>query len=175
MTIGNASDKTKYYPDGDTFTGVASSSAGDIVVYVRFNEQIDVTGTPQLQLKQATALGSTFGTIMDINTSVSVFSEGIVAFSLPASTDTRTSNVTNNTLGIKADDEISLNSGTIQKISGERIILESGVANDQVYLKLDGTDSSSRDNNGFVTHEGGIGLPADLALSIDSNATMTVS
>ena len=175
VTIGNASDKTKYYPDGDTFTGVASSSAGDIVVYVRFNEQIDVSGTPQLQLKQATALGSTFGTIMDINTSVSVFSEGIVAFSLPASTDTQTSNVTNNTLGIKADDAISLNSGTIQKLNNERIILESGVANDQVYLKLDGTDSSSRDNNGFVTHEGGIGLPADLALSIDSNATMTVS
>tara|TARA_B100001769_G_scaffold171829_1_gene135463 strand:+ start:25 stop:891 length:867 start_codon:yes stop_codon:yes gene_type:complete len=175
ISIGNTSDKTKYYPDGDTFTGVASSTLGDITVYCYFNEPVHVTGTPQLQLKQATALGSTFGTIMDINTSVSVFSEGIVAFSLPASTDTRTSNVTNNTLGIKADDEISLNSGTVQKLNNERIILESGVANDQVYLKLDGTDSSSRDNNGFVTHEGGIGLPADLALSIDSNATMTVS
>ena len=175
VTIGNASDKTKYYPDGDTFTGVASSSAGDIVVYVRFNEQIDVSGTPQLQLKQATALGSTFGTIMDFNSTVSVLSEGIVAFSLPASTDTRTSNVTNNTLGIKADDEISLNSGTIQKLNTERVILESGVANDQVFLKLDGTDSSSRDNNGFVTHEGGVGMAANLALSIDSNATLTVS
>ena len=175
ISIGNTSDKTKFFPDGDTFTGVASSTLGDITVYCYFNEPVHVTGTPQLQLKQATALGSTFGTIMDINTSVSVFSEGIVAFSLPASTDTRTSNVTNNTLGIKADDEISLNSGTVQKLNNERIILESGVANDQVYLKLDGTDSSSRDNNGFVTHEGGIGLPADLALSIDSNATMTVS
>ena len=175
ISIGNTSDKTKYYPDGDTFTGVASSTLGDITVYCYFNEPVHVTGTPQLQLKQATALGSTFGTIMDINTTVSVFSEGIVAFSLPASTDTRTSNVTNNTLGIKADDEISLNSGTVQKLNNERIILESGVANDQVYLKLDGTDSSSRDNNGFVTHEGGIGLPADLTLSIDSNATMTVS
>ena len=175
ISIGNTSDKTKYYPDGDTFTGVASSTLGDITVYCYFNEPVHVTGTPQLQLKQATALGSTFGTIMDINTSVSVFSEGIVAFSLPASTDTQTSAVTNNTLGIKADDAISLNSGTIQKLNNERIILESGVANDQVYLKLDGTDSSSRDNNGFVTHEGGIGLPADLTLSIDSNATMTVS
>ena len=175
ISIGNTSDKTKFFPDGDTFSGVASSTLGDITVYCYFNEPVHVTGTPQLQLKQATALGSTFGTIMDINTSVSVFSEGIVAFSLPASTDTRTSNVTNNTLGIKADDAISLNSGTIQKLNNERIILESGVANDQVYLKLDGTDSSSRDNNGFVTHEGGIGLPADLALSIDSNATMTVS
>ena len=175
ISIGNTSDKTKFFPDGDTFSGVASSTLGDITVYCYFNEPVHVTGTPQLQLKQATALGSTFGTIMDINTSVSVFSEGIVAFSLPASTDTRTSNVTNNTLGIKADDEISLNSGTVQKLNNERIILESGVANDQVYLKLDGTDSSSRDNNGFVTHEGGIGLPADLALSIDSNATMTVS
>ena len=175
ISIGNTSDKTKFFPDGDTFSGVASSTLGDVTVYCYFNEPVHVTGTPQLQLKQATALGSTFGTIMDINTSVSVFSEGIVAFSLPASTDTRTSNVTNNTLGIKADDEISLNSGTIQKLNNERIILESGVANDQVYLKLDGTDSSSRDNNGFVTHEGGIGLPADLTLSIDSNATMTVS
>lgn len=175
ISIGNTSDKTKFFPDGDTFTGVASSTLGDITVYCYFNEPVHVTGTPQLQLKQATALGSTFGTIMDINTSVSVFSEGIVAFSLPASTDTQTSNVTNNTLGIKADDAISLNSGTIQKLNNERIILESGVANDQVYLKLDGTDSSSRDNNGFVTHEGGIGLPADLTLSIDSNATMTVS
>ena len=175
ISIGNTSDKTKFFPDGDTFSGVASSTLGDITVYCYFNEPVHVTGTPQLQLKQATALGSTFGTIMDINTSVSVFSEGIVAFSLPASTDTQTSNVTNNTLGIKADDAISLNSGTIQKLNNERIILESGVANDQVYLKLDGTDSSSRDNNGFVTHEGGIGLPADLALSIDSNATMTVS
>ena len=175
ISIGNTSDKTKFFPDGDTFSGVASSTLGDITVYCYFNEPVHVTGTPQLQLKQATALGSTFGTIMDINTSVSVFSEGIVAFSLPASTDTQTSNVTNNTLGIKADDAISLNSGTIQKLNNERIILESGVANDQVYLKLDGTDSSSRDNNGFVTHEGGIGLPADLTLSIDSNATMTVS
>ena len=175
ISIGNTSDKTKFFPDGDTFTGVASSTLGDITVYCYFNEPVHVTGTPQLQLKQATALGSTFGTIMDINTSVSVFSEGIVAFSLPAGTDTQTSAVTNNTLGIKADDAISLNSGTIQKLNNERIILESGVANDQVYLKLDGTDSSSRDNNGFVTHEGGIGLPADLALSIDSNATMTVS
>ena len=175
ISIGNTSDKTKFFPDGDTFSGVASSTLGDITVYCYFNEPVHVTGTPQLQLKQATALGSTFGTIMDINTSVSVFSEGIVAFSLPASTDTQTSAVTNNTLGIKADDAISLNSGTIQKLNNERIILESGVANDQVYLKLDGTDSSSRDNNGFVTHEGGIGLPADLTLSIDSNATMTVS
>ena len=175
ISIGNTSDKTKFFPDGDTFTGVASSTLGDITVYCYFNEPVHVTGTPQLQLKQATALGSTFGTIMDINTSVSVFSEGIVAFSLPAGTDTQTSAVTNNTLGIKADDAISLNSGTIQKLNNERIILESGVANDQVYLKLDGTDSSSRDNNGFVTHEGGIGLPADLTLSIDSNATLTVS
>ena len=112
---------------------------------------------------------------MDINTSVSIFSEGIVGFSLPASTDTRTTNVTNNTLGIKADDLIGLNSGTIQKLNDERVILESGVANDQVYLKLDGTDSSSRDNNGFVTHEGGVGMAADLGLAIDSNATMTVT
>ena len=121
VSIGNASDKTKYYPDGDTFTGVASSSAGDITVYVRFNEQIDVTGTPQLQLKQATALGSNFGTIMDYNSGYSDLSNGVMAFALPAVTDTRTSAVTNNTLGVNSDDAISLNSGTISKVSGDRI------------------------------------------------------
>ena len=113
---------------------------------------------------------------MDINTSVSIFSEGIVAFSLPASTDTQTSNVTNNTLGIKADDLIGLNSGTIQKLNDEAILLESGLAtSEQGRLILDGTDSSSRDLGNLVTHEGGVGMPADLGLAIDSNATMTVS
>ena len=176
ISIGNTSDRTKFFPDGDTFSGVASSTLGDITVYCYFNEPVHVTGTPQLQLKQASALGSNFGTIMDINTSVSIFSEGIVAFSLPASTDTQTSNVTNNTLGIKADDLIGLNSGTIQKLNDEAILLESGLAtSEQGRLTLDGTDSSSRDLGNLVTHEGGVGMPADLGLAIDSNATMTVS
>ena len=33
ISIGNTSDRTKFFPDGDTFTGVASSTLGDITVY----------------------------------------------------------------------------------------------------------------------------------------------
>ena len=57
----------------------ASSSIGDVVVYVRFNEQIDVTGTPQLQLEtNQLTLGSNFGTIMDYNSGYSDLSNGII-------------------------------------------------------------------------------------------------
>ena len=83
VSIGSATAKTTYYPDGDTFTGSASSSVGDIVAYVYFNEPINVQGTPQLQLNQASALGSNFGTIMDYNTSYSDEGNGIMAFALP--------------------------------------------------------------------------------------------
>ena len=181
LTIGNTSSKTTFFPDGDTFTGAASSSLGDVTVYVYFNEPINVTGTPQLQLKQATALGSTFGTIMDFNSDVSVLSEGIMAFSLPASEDTRTSNVTNNTLGINSDDAISLNSGTIQKVTGgDKIKMESGATalddtdDAESFIILDGSDSSSRDKGGFLQGET-IGMAADLTLTADADATMTVS
>ena len=168
MTIGNASDKTKYYPDGDTFTGVASSSAGDIVVYVRFNEQIDVTGTPQLQLKQATALGSNFGTIMDYNSGYSDLSNGVMAFALPASgTDTRTSAVTNNTLGVNSDDAISLNSGTISKVAGDRVLDEEGNP-----MQLNATTSGT-DTNGLIRLEGI--MAADLTMTADADASFTVS
>lgn len=181
ITLGSLTDKTAFFPDGDTLTGVASSTLGDVTAYIYFNEPVHVTGTPQLQLKQATALGSTFGTTMDINTSVSVLSEGIVAFSLPASTDTRTSNVTNNRLGINSDDAISLNSGTIQKlVDDDKIQMESGTTalddtDEQSFIIMDGTDSSSRDLGGFLTGEGGVGMAADLTLTADADATMTVS
>ena len=181
ITLGSTTDKTAFFPDGDTFTGVASSTLGDVTAYIYFNEPIHVTGTPQLQLKQATALGSTFGTIMDYNSDVSVLSEGIMAFSLPASTDTRTSNVTNNTLGINSDDSISLNSGTIQKVTGgDKIFLESGTTalddtdDAESFVILDGSDSSSRDKGGFLQGES-LGMPADLTLTADADATMTVS
>ena len=59
-----------------------SSSLGDVSVYVYFNEPINVTGTPQLQLKQASALGSNFGTIMDFSITYSDLSNGIMAFLL---------------------------------------------------------------------------------------------
>ena len=174
LTIGNTSSKTTFFPDGDTFTGSASSSLGDITVYVYFNEPINVTGTPQLQLKQATALGSNFGTIMDVNLSVSDLSNGVLAFSLPAGEDTRTSNVTNNTLGINSDDAMSLNSGKIDKVTGDQIILEDetgSVASDgsaDVGIKLE-------NEFGFLLEEAGGGMAADLTLTLDSDATMTVS
>ena len=181
ITLGSTTDKTAFFPDGDTFTGAASSSLGDITAYIYFNEPIHVTGTPQLQLKQATALGSNFGTIMDFNSSVSVLSEGIMAFSLPASEDTRTSNVTNNTLGINSDDSISLNSGTIQKlVDDDKILMESGTTalddtDEESFIIMDGTDSSSRDLGGFLTVTNGAGMAADLTLTADADATMTVS
>ena len=65
---------------------------------------------------------------MDYNSGYSDLSNGIMAFALPASTDTRTSNVTNNTLGVNSDDgTISLNSGTTSKmVDGDRIMDEEG-------------------------------------------------
>ena len=173
LSIGTASSKTTFYPDGDTFTGEASSDVGDVVAYVYFNEAVNVTGTPQLQLAQATALGSSFGTIMDYNTSYSDESNGIVAFALPAGEDTQTSNVTNNTLGINSDDTISLNSGGIDKMTGDRIILEDVIAS---YSDNDTEAGIVLENEfGHLLEEAGVGMPADLTLGLDSDASFTVS
>ena len=173
LSIGTSSSKTTFYPDGDTFTGEASSDLGDVVAYVYFNEAVNVTGTPQLQLAQATALGSSFGTIMDYNTSYSDESNGIVAFALPAGEDTRTSNVTNNTLGINSDDTISLNSGGIDKMTGDRIILEDVIAS---YSDNDTESGIVLENEfGHLLEEAGGGMPADLTLGLDSDASFTVS
>ena len=173
LSIGTSSSKTTFYPDGDTFTGESSSDLGDVVAYVYFNEAVNVTGTPQLQLKQATALGSNFGTIMDYNASFSDESNGIVAFALPAGEDTQTSNVTNNTLGINSDDTISLNSGGIDKMTGDRIILEDVIAS---YSDNDTEAGIVLENEfGHLLEEAGGGMPADLDLGIDQNASFTVS
>ena len=173
LSIGTSSSKTTFYPDGDTFSGAASSSVGDVVAYVYFNEAVNVTGTPQLQLAQATALGSSFGTIMDYNTSYSDESNGIVAFALPAGEDTQTSNVTNNTLGINSDDTISLNSGGIDKMTGDRIILEDVIAS---YSDNDTEAGIVLENEfGHLLEEAGGGMPADLTLGLDSDASFTVS
>ena len=173
LSIGTSSAKTTFYPDGDTFTGESSSDLGDVVAYVYFNEAVNVTGTPQLQLAQATALGSSFGTIMDYNASFSDESNGIVAFALPAGEDTRTSNVTNNTLGINSDDTISLNSGGIDKMTGDRIILEDVIAS---YSDNDTEAGIVLENEfGHLLEEAGGGMPADLDLGIDQNASFTVS
>ena len=173
VSIGTSSAKTTFYPDGDTFTGEASSDLGDVVAYVYFNEAVNVTGTPQLQLNQATALGSNFGTIMDYNTSFSDESNGIVAFALPAGEDTRTSNVTNNTLGLITSSTISLNSGGIDKMTGDRIILEDVIAS---YSDNDTEAGIVLENEfGHLLEEAGGGMPADLDLGIDQNASFTVS
>ena len=173
VSIGTSSAKTTFYPDGDTFTGEASSDLGDVVAYVYFNEAVNVTGTPQLQLAQATALGSSFGTIMDYNASFSDESNGIVAFALPAGEDTQTSNVTNNTLGINSDDTISLNSGGIDKMTGDRIILEDVIAS---YSDNDTEAGIVLENEfGHLLEEAGGGMPADLTLGLDSDASFTVS
>ena len=173
LSIGTSSAKTTFYPDGDTFTGESSSDLGDVVAYVYFNEAVNVTGTPQLQLNQATALGSNFGTIMDYNASFSDESNGIVAFALPAGEDTQTSNVTNNTLGINSDDTISLNSGGIDKMTGDRIILEDVIAS---YSDNDTEAGIVLENEfGHLLEEAGGGMPADLTLGLDSDASFTVS
>ena len=173
LSIGTSSAKTTFYPDGDTFTGEASSDLGDVVAYVYFNEAVNVTGTPQLQLNQATALGSNFGTIMDYNASFSDESNGIVAFALPAGEDTRTSNVTNNTLGLITSSTISLNSGGIDKMTGDRIILEDVIAS---YSDNDTEAGIVLENEfGHLLEEAGGGMPADLTLGLDSDASFTVS
>ena len=173
LSIGTSSSKTTFYPDGDTFTGEASSDLGDVVAYVYFNEAVNVTGTPQLQLNQATALGSNFGTIMDYNASYSDESNGIVAFALPAGEDTRTSNVTNNTLGLITSSTISLNSGGIDKMTGDRIILEDVIAS---YSDNDTEAGIVLENEfGHLLEEAGGGMPADLTLELDSDASFTVS
>ena len=173
VSIGSATAKTTYYPDGDTFSGAASSSVGDIVAYVYFNEAVNVTGTPQLQLNQATALGSNFGTIMDYNASYSDESNGIVAFALPAGEDTRTSNVTNNTLGLISSSTISLNSGAIDKMTGDRIILEDVIAS---YSDNDTEAGINLENeHGHLLEEAGGGMAADLTLALEENASFTVS
>ena len=173
VTIGTGTSKTTFFPDGDTFTGEASSDLGDVVVYVYYNEPINVTGTPQLQLAQATALGSSFGTIMDFSSSFSDLTNGIMAFALPAGEDTRTSNVTNNTLGINSDDAISLNSGTIEKMTGDRLVLEDVIA---AYGDNDSEAGIMLENEvGHLLEEAGGGMPADLTLELDSDASFTVS
>ena len=173
VSIGNGTSKTTFYPDGDTFTGEASSDLGDVVAYVYFNEPINVQGTPQLQLNQASALGSNFGTIMDYSTTYSDEGNGIMAFALPAGEDTQTSAVTNNTLGLISSSTISLNSGRIDKMTGDRIILEDVIA---AYGDNDTEAGINLENeHGHLLEEAGGGMPADLTLELDSDASFTVS
>ena len=173
VTIGTGTSKTTFFPDGDTFTGSASSSEGDITAYVYFNEPVNVTGTPQLQLKQATALGSNFSTAMDFRAASSDLSNGVLAFALAAGVDTRTTAVTNNNLGVNSDDAVSLNSGKIDKLTGDRVILEDVIAS---YGDNDTEAGIKLENEfGFLLEEAGGGMAADLTLTADADASFTVN
>jgi len=90
-----------------------------------------------------------------------------MAFALAAGTDTRTSNVTNNILGVNSDDAISLNSGTISKVAGDRVLDEEGNP-----MQLDAT-ASGTDTNGLIRLEGI--MAADLTMTADADAKFTVS
>ena len=168
ITIGNGSSKTTFFPDGDTFTGAGSSSENDIVVYTYFNESVGVIGTPQLGLKQATALGSAFETL-NYKSALSNLDAGIVAFGLDASVDTQTSAVTNNTLGVNSDDSISLNGGRITKNAGGVLRDES----DNVLVFDDGASTEAPMSLGEIVLEDTD--TAEVLLRAASDASFTVS
>ena len=173
ITIGNASSKTTLFPDGDTFTGVASSSENDIVVYTYFNEPINVQGTPQIELKDASDLTGHFGaytaTMLDYKSSLSNLDAGIVAFGIAAGVDTRTSNVEDNTLGVNSDDSISLNSGRLQKVAGGVLRDE----DDNVLVFDDGASTEAPMSFGEIVLEDTD--TAEVTLRAASDASFTVS
>ena len=174
ITIGNASSKTTLFPDGDTFTGVSSSSENDIVVYTYFNEPINVQGTPQVGLQMGTNLDTPFldgysSAMLDYKSSLSNLDAGIVAFGLNAGVDTRTSAVTNNNLGVNSDDSISLNSGRLQKVAG-------GVRRDEddnVLVFDDGASTEAPMSFGEIVLEDTD--TAEVTLRAASDASFTVS
>ena len=167
-TIGNLTSKTTFYPDGDTFTGAASSTLGDIVVYVYFNEPVAVLGDVNIVLKQATAVGTDFATLT-YRSSVSNLDAGIVAFELAASVDTQTSAVTNNILGIGSSDAWSENSGRITKYSD---IILSETADETLVLN-DGASTEGPSGFGDIAMEDGD--KAEFGISLSENASFTVS
>ena len=173
ITIGNASSKTTRFPDGDTFTGVASSSENDIVVYTYFNESVGVIGTPHIELKDGTNLDSSFGgygsTMLDYKSSLSNLDAGIVAFGIAAGVDTRTSAVDDNNLGVNSDDSISLNGGRITKNAGGVLRDES----DNVLVFDDGASTDAPMSLGEIVLEDTD--TAEVLLRAASDASFTVS
>jgi hypothetical protein len=167
-TIGNLTSKTTFYPDGDTYTGVASSTLGDLVVYAYFNEPVGVIGDVNIVLKQATALGADFATLT-YRSSVSNLDAGIVAFELAASVDTQTSAVTNNTLGIGSSDAWSENSGRIMKYS-DKILNET--RDDELVLNDGGSTEGPSGFGDIAMEDGDV---AEFALQLPENASFTVS
>ena len=174
ITIGNASSKTTLFPDGDTFTGVSSSSENDIVVYTYFTEPINVQGTPQVGLQMGTNLDTPFldgysSAMLDYKSSLSNLDAGIVAFGLNAGVDTRTSAVTNNNLGVNSDDSISLNSGRLQKVAGGVLRDE----DDNVLVFDDGASTEAPMSFGEIVLEDTD--TAEVTLRAASDASFTVS
>ena len=174
ITIGNASSKTTLFPDGDTFTGVSSSSENDIVVYTYFNEPINVQGTPQVGLQMGTNLDTPFldgysSAMLDYKSSLSNLDAGIVAFGLNAGVDTRTSAVTNNNLGVNSDDSISLNSGRLQKVAGGVLRDE----DDNILVFDDGASTEAPMSFGEIVLEDTD--TAEVTLRAASDASFTVS
>ena len=174
ITIGNASSKTTLFPDGDTFTGVSSSSENDIVVYTYFNEPINVQGTPQVGLQMGTNLDTPFldgysSAMLDYKSSLSNLDAGIVAFGLNAGVDTRTSAVTNNNLGINSDDSISRNSGRLQKVACGVLRDE----DDNVLVFDDGASTEAPMSFGEIVLEDTD--TAEVTLRAASDASFTVS
>ena len=174
MTIGNASSKTTFFPDGDTFTGAGSSSANDIVVYTYFNESVGVIGTPQVGLQMGTNLDSPFldgysSVMLSYRSALSNLDAGIVAFGIAAGIDTQTSAVTNNNLGVNSDDSISLNSGRITKNAGGVLRDES----DNVLVFDDGASTEAPMSLGEIVLEDTD--TAEVLLRTGEDASFTVS
>ena len=110
---------------------------------------------------------------MDFRAASSDLSNGVLAFALAAGVDTRTTAVTNNNLGVNSDDAVSLNSGKIDKLTGDRVILEDVIAS---YGDNDTEAGIKLENEfGFLLEEAGGGMAADLTLTADSDASFTVS
>ena len=82
--------------------------------------------------------------------------------------------MTNNTLGLISSSTISLNSGTIQKMTGDRIVLEDVIAS---YGDNDTEDGIMLENEvGHLLEEARlVGMLNDLGLGVDENASFTVS
>ena len=107
---------------------------------------------------------------MNYKSSLSNLDAGIVAFGLDASVDTRTSAVTNNTLGVNSDEVIALNSGRITKNSGGKLIEET---NGHPITFDDGAPTEAPMSLGdIVLEDTDI---AELTLRADSDASFTVS
>ena len=174
ITIGNASSKTTFFPDGDTFTGSGSSSENDIVVYTYFNEPVAVEGTPQLGLNDASDLTGVFNSFtttteqLNYKSSLSNLDAGIVAFGIDASVATN-SGVEDDTLGVKGDASISLNGGRITKVAGGVLRDEE----DNVLVFDDGASTEAPMSFGsFVLEDTDT---AELTLRAASDASFTVS